>query len=94
MKLPSNKLTVVFRDDGPLIQCNDSPAYRSVQITLTDEQVRALAMRPTYSSGPNQFHEEISRCFIEPEVKPNARLQPSERSEGRLQGDVGQENEA
>lgn len=72
MKLPSNKLTVVFRDDGPMIHCGDSPAYRSVQITLTDEQVRALAMRHTHSSGTNQFHEEISRCFIEPDVTPNA----------------------
>lgn len=68
MKYPSNKLTVVFRDDGPMIHCGDCPTYRSVQITLTDEQVRSLAMLPTHSSGATQFHEEISRCFIEPEA--------------------------
>ena len=62
-KYPSNKLTVVFRDDGPMIHCGDCPTYRSVQITLTDEQVRALAMRQTHS----QYHEEVSRCFIEPQ---------------------------
>jgi hypothetical protein len=69
-KYPSGKLTVVFRDDGPMIHCGDCPTYRSVQITLTDEQVRALAMRPTYNSGATQFHEEISRCFIEPDETP------------------------
>lgn len=72
MILPSNKLTVVFRDDGPMIHCGDCPSYRSVQITLTDEQVQALARRPTHSSGATQFHETVSRVFIEPDVEETA----------------------
>lgn len=74
LKFPSNKLTVVIRDDGPMINCGDTPTYRSVQITLTDEQVNALALRATYASGKTRHHEEISRCFIEPEVTPNAKV--------------------
>lgn len=69
-KYPSNKLTVVFRDDGPMIHCGDCPTYRSVQITLTDEQMHALALRPTHSSGSTQYYEDISRCFIEPHTDP------------------------
>lgn len=65
-KLPGNKLTVVFRDDGPMIHCGDCPAYRSVQIVLTEDQVKALARRQTHSSGPDLYYEDISRCFIEP----------------------------
>jgi hypothetical protein len=66
MKYPSNKLTVVMRDDAPMIHCGDCPSYRSVQITLTDEQVKAIGLRPTNTVGTTQYYEQISRCFIEP----------------------------
>lgn len=68
MKLPNNKLTVIFRDDSPMVMCNSSPTYRSVQVTLTDEQVHLLARRETYSSGTVQYYEEIAPCFIEPDA--------------------------
>lgn len=57
------KLTVVIRDDGPLIFCNDSPRYRSVQIELTPEQESKLALRKIKGTS---LHEEISKCFFEP----------------------------
>ena len=65
-KTPGRILTVVIRDDSPMIHCGDSPAYRSVQIELTDEQLARIGLRWTYSSGSNDYYEEISRCFIEP----------------------------
>ena len=61
------KLTVIFRDDGPMIHCGDSPIYRSVQVELTPEQQERLKPRPSYMAGTTQYYEAISKCFIEPE---------------------------
>ena len=66
VKIPGNVLTVVIRNEAPLIHCNDCPSYRSVQIELTEDQVDAIALRPTHQSGRDKYYEEISRCFIEP----------------------------
>lgn len=65
-KIPGRTLTVVIRDDSPMIHCGDSPAYRSVQLELTDEQLARIGLKWTYSSGSIDYYEEISRCFIEP----------------------------
>ncbi len=66
-KLPSDTLTVIFRDDSPMIHCGDSPSYRTVRVKLTDEQREALALRFSFTSGGNHFWEDISRAIIEPE---------------------------
>jgi hypothetical protein len=63
---PIGVLTVVIRDDGPLVDCGDVPSYRSVRIDLTPEQVERLALRHTHSIGSSRYHEVVSRCFIEP----------------------------
>lgn len=68
--LPGRILTVVIRNDGPLIFCDDSPSYRSVHIELTDEQRAALALKWVGLDRGIDFHETISRAFIEPEAKP------------------------
>ena len=52
------KLTVIFRDAFPLIHLGDTPSYRSVQIGLTPEQLKAIKLRCET--------EEISSCFLEP----------------------------
>lgn len=39
------KLTVIIRDDTPLIYCSDSPSYRTVSFSLTDEQIKTLALK-------------------------------------------------
>jgi hypothetical protein len=57
------KLTVIFRNDSPMIHCGDTPSYRSVQIELTPEQCEAIKLRE---------HEEISRAFIEHDIVPSA----------------------
>jgi len=49
-------LTVIIRNDTPIIHCNDVPSYRSVTITLTAEQMEKLRL---------QDNEAISHSFIE-----------------------------
>lgn len=66
-KYPSGQLTVVIRDDSPMIHCNDSPRYRTVRLTLTPEQREALKLRCTGSSGGAAIYEEVSMCILEPE---------------------------
>ena len=60
------KLTVILRNDSPMIHCGDSPSYRSVQIDLTPEQCESIKPRWTGSSGGTDEYEEISKAFIEP----------------------------
>lgn len=64
-KSPGNILTVVIRNDAPMVCCGDSPSYRSVRIKLTPEQLQSLRLEQTHGSEPNGFHEVVSRCFIE-----------------------------
>jgi hypothetical protein len=65
-----NVLTVVIRDDAPLIFANDSPSFRSVRLQLTGEQQEALSLRCTGRYGVNPVHESVSKCFIEPGPNP------------------------
>lgn len=64
-RIPGNRLTVIIRDDSPMMFCNDSPTYRSVSITLTDEQLKRLSLRYVGQSGADHYYESISKCFIE-----------------------------
>jgi hypothetical protein len=82
-KLPGNILTVVIRNDAPLIHCGDCPSYRSVRIELTDEQLNLLGLKWTSSSGKDDYYEEISRCFIE---TYNVDLTCRQRREGENDG--------
>lgn len=67
-KMPPPCLTVIIRDDSPMIHCGDSPAYRSVMINLTDEQKELLRLKYTdTTSGGNHHYEVISKCFLEDE---------------------------
>lgn len=62
---PSNYLTVIIRDDSPMIHCGDCPSYRSVRIELTPDQTKKLALRHTSTSGGTNYYEQISHCFID-----------------------------
>lgn len=64
-KLTGKILTVLIRDDTPMIHCNDTPAYRSVRIELTDEQREQIALRATGSTSGNPIYEAISKCWLE-----------------------------
>lgn len=64
-KLPPDTMTVIIRDDSPLIFCQDAPSYRSVRIKLTQEQREALMLKSNGESCGNRVWEEISRVIIE-----------------------------
>ena len=54
-------LTVIIRDDSPLINCGDTPTYRSVTVELTLDQRDKIRVR----SRSGQPDEYISQCFLE-----------------------------
>lgn len=58
-------LTVIFRDDGPMICCGDSPSYRTVRVRLTEEQREALTPQTRYTANSVPIMEEISRAIVE-----------------------------
>ena len=60
------RLTVIFRNDSPMIHCGDCPSYRSAQIELTPEQCAVLEVQQTSTSCGKAVFEKISQCFIEP----------------------------
>ncbi len=66
------KLTVIFRDDVPLIFCNDTPTYRTAQIELYEHQVRMLQPRHVGVNCGSNIYESISMCYLEPEDAPSA----------------------
>lgn len=66
MSKMSGVLTVIFRDDTPMIFAGDTPSYRTVQIQLTPKQKQQLAPRYCGSNGVNRIYEDISRCILEP----------------------------
>jgi hypothetical protein len=65
-KVPGNILTVVIRNDSPLIFSGDKPSYRSVQIVLTEYQLNQLSLEKIGKTGGVDLYEDISHCFIEP----------------------------
>lgn len=64
-KSPGTRLTVILRNDAPLIHCGDSPSYRTVVIHLTPEQEAALMLRHTGFSNGRSHHETISQLILE-----------------------------
>ncbi len=60
------KLTVIIRDDSPMIHCNDNPSFRTVVFDLTSDQCDKLALSETHCLGDSRFHEDISRAILEP----------------------------
>jgi hypothetical protein len=68
-RIPTGKLTIIIRDDGPLVHAGDSPSYRTVQIQLTPEQRKQIELRLTHSAGQEIYYESISQCILEPEFK-------------------------
>ena len=63
---PNNIMTVIIRDDGPMIHLNASPQYRTIQFRLTGEQLDQLNLKFVGVNNGLDHYEEIDRCFIEP----------------------------
>jgi hypothetical protein len=64
-KLPGSKLTVVIRDDSPMVHCGDCPSYRTVVLSLTTQQQEALELRYSHTQNGNAFYESISHLILE-----------------------------
>jgi hypothetical protein len=64
--IPKNELTVIIRDNSPMIFLQDTPTYRSVKLFLNDEQMEQLVLNYIGTSCGTDYFEEISKCFIEP----------------------------
>jgi len=63
--LSGDLLTVIIRDDGPMIFVGGSPSYRRVTLRLTREQQKKLRLYYVGHSGGNEYYETVDRCFIE-----------------------------
>ncbi len=64
--IPNNILTVIIRDNSPMIFLQDAVSHRSVKIELTHEQVEQLKLNWIGTSCGHDYYEEIAQCFIEP----------------------------
>ncbi len=58
-------MTVIIRDDAPMIHCGDTPSYRRVTLKLTDEQQERIKVGATSSQGGRDIYEAISKVFLE-----------------------------
>jgi len=56
-KIPGTKLTIIIRDDSPVMFCGDVPSYRRVTIDLS---VKSIG-----KSADIEYFEAVSKCFIE-----------------------------
>lgn len=59
-------LTVIVRDTTPLFM-EEPIRHRSVQVELTDEQVKKIGLKHLGKNCGHDIYEEISTCFIEEE---------------------------
>lgn len=64
-QIPGTKLTVIIRDDAPLIHCGDTPSYRRVTLDLTQDQMDAIRVKATANSMGKEIFESVSKAFIE-----------------------------
>jgi len=75
-------LTVILRNDGPLIFAGDAPSYRSVQTELTPEQCEEIKPRHVGTDCGREVYEAISKAFIEPNAGIERPMKPQKgRSE-------------
>jgi hypothetical protein len=64
-RLGPKTLRVIIRNDAPMIFCNDSPSYRSVEIELTPLQRKKMALQYVGTNCGTQIFEDISKAFFD-----------------------------
>lgn len=67
---PHGILTVIIRDDMPYICMQEPPRYRTVQLQLTEDQLKQIELRFVGMSCGEPIQEEISTCFLEDRRRP------------------------
>ena len=60
-----DKLTVIIRNDGPMLFCGDAPTYRRVTFDLTDKQKEQIKLDQVGVSCGDEIWEKVSKCFLE-----------------------------
>lgn len=60
------RLTVVIRDESPLIHIGEPVRFRTAVIELTESQRAALSLRQVSTIKGMPIHEEISYVIAEP----------------------------
>ena len=58
-------MTVVIRDESPLIHLNEPVSHRTVKILLTEEQRKALELRQVGINMGSPIYESYSMCILE-----------------------------
>jgi len=58
-------LTVIIRDDSPMLVCGDTPKYRRVTFNLEPWQIALMEVKETGKLMGKPIHEDISKVFIE-----------------------------
>jgi len=59
-------LTIIIRDNAPLIFANSTPTYRTVRVRLTEDQQNKIRLKHTGTLGGDEVWEEVSQCILEP----------------------------
>ena len=68
------RLTVIIRDDAPMIHCGDVPSKRRVTVDLTSEQIEKLRLFSTSSQSGVDIFESVSFCFLEENEESNDKM--------------------
>ena len=69
-KISATKLTVIIRDDSPMIHYADSSSYRRVTVNLTTDQQEKLRLFVTSVINTKEIYESYSMAFVEREEEP------------------------
>lgn len=64
-KIGPEFLTIIIRNDGPLVNAGDRPSYRTIQIELTAKQRDSIKLHHTHTSGTTDYYEQISQAILE-----------------------------
>jgi len=64
-RIPAVRLTVVIRDESPLIHMQEPVNHRTVHIELTQEQREQLALKCVGRAGGTDLYEQIASAFLE-----------------------------
>ena len=72
LTIPQVKVTVLFRDERPLIYGYDCyPNYRFVEFMLTPEQNEKLKCALTTTCGDREYYEKVTQCSLDLEREEN-----------------------
>jgi hypothetical protein len=58
-------LTFIVRDISPLLFLNDLPVKRTIQLELTEEQLKKLNLRWVGFDGGKDVYESLAEVFME-----------------------------